>query len=119
MSLAAAVREPAAPEARAAPADVVLRLDGVRKHFKGAAAVERVDLAVRRGEFFTLLGPSGSGKTTTLRLVAGFERPDAGRIELDGVDDRGVEEEGVFHCAVLAVRPRFVARARLLRTCSA
>ena len=45
-----------------------------------------MDLAVERGEFFTLLGPSGSGKTTTLRLIAGFERPDAGSIELDGVD---------------------------------
>ena len=65
---------------------MVLRLRGVRKHFKGTAAVEHVDLAVARGEFFTLLGPSGSGKTTTLRLIAGFERPDAGSIELDGVD---------------------------------
>ncbi len=81
-----AVRAGPAPEASPAPADVVLRLSGVRKQFGGAAAVERVDLAVERGAFFTLLGPSGSGKTTTLRLVAGFERPDAGTIELDGVD---------------------------------
>ncbi|MCW6507594.1 ABC transporter ATP-binding protein [Hyphomicrobiales bacterium BP6-180914] len=65
---------------------MVLRLTGIRKHYKGAAAVEHVDLTVGRGEFFTLLGPSGSGKTTTLRLIAGFERPDAGIIELDGVD---------------------------------
>ena len=72
--------------AEAAAPDVILRLSGVRKTFKGAAAVEQVDLAIGRGEFFTLLGPSGSGKTTTLRLVAGFERPDAGTIELDGVD---------------------------------
>ena len=64
----------------------MLRLSGIRKTFKGAPAVERVDLAVERGEFFTFLGPSGSGKTTTLRLIAGFERPDAGTIELDGVD---------------------------------
>ena len=71
----------------AAPArDVVLRLDGIRKLYGGTAAVEHVDLSVERGEFFTLLGPSGSGKTTTLRLIAGFERPDAGTIELDGVD---------------------------------
>jgi putative spermidine/putrescine transport system ATP-binding protein len=49
-------------------------------------AVAGVDLDIDAGEFFTLLGPSGSGKTTTLRLIAGFERPDAGRIELSGVD---------------------------------
>src|SRR5262249_12941990 len=49
-------------------------------------AVDGVDLEIEPGEFFTLLGPSGSGKTTTLRLIAGFERPDAGRIELSGVD---------------------------------
>ncbi|HET9324605.1 MAG TPA: ABC transporter ATP-binding protein [Gaiellaceae bacterium] len=47
-------------------------------------AVDGVDLAVAQGEFFTLLGPSGSGKTTTLRLIAGFERPDSGRILLKG-----------------------------------
>src|SRR5918912_960337 len=49
-------------------------------------AVDAVDLDVASGEFFTLLGPSGSGKTTTLRLIAGFERPDGGRIELSGRD---------------------------------
>ncbi len=85
LSLAALSPPPVAREGAAA-ADVVLRVTGVRKHYKGAAAVEHVDLAVERGEFFTLLGPSGSGKTTTLRLIAGFERPDAGSIELDGVD---------------------------------
>ena len=53
-------------------------------------AVERVDLEIRRGEFFTLLGPSGSGKTTTLRLIAGFEEPDRGRVELGGHDVTGV-----------------------------
>ncbi|MGN6551883.1 MAG: ABC transporter ATP-binding protein [Pararhizobium sp.] len=63
---------------------MILRISGLRKTFKGAAAVEHVDLDIRRGEFFTLLGPSGSGKTTTLRLIAGFERPDSGTIELEG-----------------------------------
>jgi putative spermidine/putrescine transport system ATP-binding protein len=48
--------------------------------------VDGVDLDIARGEFFTLLGPSGSGKTTTLRMIAGFERPDEGRIELGGAD---------------------------------
>jgi putative spermidine/putrescine transport system ATP-binding protein len=63
-----------------------LRLVGVHKSYGSVVAVAGVDLAVERGEFFTLLGPSGSGKTSLLRLVAGFERPDEGRIELDGRD---------------------------------
>ena len=63
-----------------------VRLDGVRKAYGDVVAVDGVDLEIRAGEFFTLLGPSGSGKTTTLRLIAGFERPDEGRIELGGAD---------------------------------
>jgi putative spermidine/putrescine transport system ATP-binding protein len=63
-----------------------VRLSGVRKTYGDVVAVDHVDLEIEAGEFFTLLGPSGSGKTTTLRLIAGFERPDQGRIELSGVD---------------------------------
>jgi putative spermidine/putrescine transport system ATP-binding protein len=63
-----------------------IRLRGLGKRYGETAAVDGVDLDVGRGEFFTLLGPSGSGKTTTLRLIAGFERPDAGTIELRGRD---------------------------------
>jgi putative spermidine/putrescine transport system ATP-binding protein len=63
-----------------------VRLVGVRKAYGDVVAVDGVDVAVQPGEFFTLLGPSGSGKTTTLRLIAGFERPDAGVIELHGRD---------------------------------
>jgi putative spermidine/putrescine transport system ATP-binding protein len=63
-----------------------IRLIGVRKTYGDVIAVERLDLEVRRGEFFTLLGPSGSGKTTTLRLIAGFEQADSGAIGLGGVD---------------------------------
>src|SRR3954463_13760815 len=63
-----------------------VRLAGVRKRFGDVAAVDGVDIEIRRGEFFTLLGPSGSGKTTCLRMIAGFERPDEGRIELAGRD---------------------------------
>ena len=63
-----------------------VRLAGVRKRFGEVAAVDGVDVDIARGEFFTLLGPSGSGKTTTLRLIAGFEWPASGAIELDGVD---------------------------------
>jgi putative spermidine/putrescine transport system ATP-binding protein len=68
------------------PAAVDVRLAGVRKTYGDVIAVDRVDLEIEAGEFFTLLGPSGSGKTTTLRLIAGFERPDEGRIELSGAD---------------------------------
>lgn len=64
----------------------VVRIAGVRKAFGGTVAVADLNLEIEAGEFFTFLGPSGSGKTTMLRLIAGFERPDAGRIELDGVD---------------------------------
>jgi putative spermidine/putrescine transport system ATP-binding protein len=66
-----------------------VRCAGIRKTYGEVVAVDHVDLDVARGEFFTLLGPSGSGKTTTLRLIAGFERPDAGRIEIAGVDVAG------------------------------
>jgi putative spermidine/putrescine transport system ATP-binding protein len=62
----------------------------VSKRYGEVVAVARVDLEIGRGEFFTLLGPSGSGKTTTLRLIAGFEEPDSGRIELGGEDVTGV-----------------------------
>jgi putrescine transport system ATP-binding protein len=64
----------------------VLRIEGVTKRFGGFAAVDQFSLDVCAGEFFALLGPSGCGKTTLLRLIAGFERPDTGRILLDGVD---------------------------------
>jgi putative spermidine/putrescine transport system ATP-binding protein len=63
-----------------------VRLEGVRKAYGEVVAVDGVDLEIAAGEFFTLLGPSGSGKTTTLRLIAGFERPDEGRVELGGRD---------------------------------
>jgi putrescine transport system ATP-binding protein len=67
-------------------ARVLVRFDGVSKHFSGVAAVDRVSLDIFAGEFFALLGPSGCGKTTLLRLLAGFEVPDEGRILLDGED---------------------------------
>src|SRR6476619_6145089 len=67
-------------------ARALVRFDGVSKHFAGIAAVERVSLDIFAGEFFALLGPSGCGKTTLLRLLAGFETPDEGRILLAGED---------------------------------
>ena len=66
-----------------------IRLRGLVKRYGGQIAVDGVDLDVRRGEFFTLLGPSGSGKTTTLRMIAGFERPDEGTVELAGEEVSG------------------------------
>jgi putative spermidine/putrescine transport system ATP-binding protein len=63
-----------------------LRLKGLSRRFGTVVAVDTIDLVIDEGEFFTLLGPSGSGKTTLLRLIAGFERPDSGQIELGGRD---------------------------------
>ena len=64
----------------------VIRLDGVAKRFGDYVAVESADFDIGEGEFFSMLGPSGCGKTTTLRMIAGFEQPTAGRILLDGED---------------------------------
>ncbi len=63
-----------------------LELDGLTKRFQGHAAVDGLSLSLERGEVLALLGPSGSGKTTTLRLLAGFEAPDAGRVVLEHRD---------------------------------
>ncbi|MEQ8652428.1 MAG: ABC transporter ATP-binding protein [Kiloniellales bacterium] len=63
---------------------------GVSRHFGEVRAVDAVDLAVREGEFFAMLGPSGSGKTTCLRLIAGFDQPTAGHIEIFGQTAEGV-----------------------------
>src|SRR5262249_30478375 len=63
-----------------------IALDGVTKRFGGHDAVENVSVDIADGEFFWLLGPSGCGKTTALRMIAGFETPDAGRIVLRGED---------------------------------
>ncbi|MBA2401153.1 MAG: ABC transporter ATP-binding protein [Bradyrhizobium sp.] len=77
------------PEAPASPvvADMpLLRIEGVGKKFGNFRAVDRLSLDIRAGEFFALLGPSGCGKTTLLRVLAGFETPDEGRILLGGKD---------------------------------
>ena len=63
-----------------------LELVDVRKEFGGAVVVEGFNLRATRGEFVTFLGPSGCGKTTTLRMIAGFESPSAGRVAIDGAD---------------------------------
>jgi spermidine/putrescine ABC transporter ATP-binding subunit len=76
----------AASFAQGTTAEVVLRLTGVSKSFGSVHAVQDFALDVQRNELVTLLGPSGCGKTTTLRMVAGFEYPTAGRIFIDGED---------------------------------
>src|ERR1700731_3638373 len=64
----------------------LLEITEASKRFGAVTAVDRVSLSIECGEFFALLGPSGCGKTTLLRLIAGFETPDQGRIVIDGVD---------------------------------
>ncbi len=63
-----------------------IRLTGLSKTFANVTAVDHIDLDIAEGEFFSMLGPSGSGKTTVLRLIAGFEQPGAGTVELFGKD---------------------------------
>src|SRR5215471_3621954 len=68
----------------------ILEFDAVSKRFGDTVTADRLSLTVARGEFFTFLGPSGSGKSTVLRMVAGLERPDDGRILIEGRDVAGV-----------------------------
>jgi spermidine/putrescine transport system ATP-binding protein len=106
--------------------DVQLR--GLTKRFEEAVAVDGIDASIRAGEFFSLLGPSGCGKTTTLRMIAGFERPTSGEIMLDGVDVAAVPPHrrnvhtvfqnyalfphlDVFHNVAFGLRRRKVAKA--------
>jgi putative spermidine/putrescine transport system ATP-binding protein len=85
-----ATQAPAKPEGKAHVGAPAVRLSGVRRTYGDVVAIASLDLEIAEGEFFTLLGPSGSGKTTTLRVIAGFERPDAGGVELAGVDVTGI-----------------------------
>jgi putative spermidine/putrescine transport system ATP-binding protein len=78
------IEAPTTPGSTKAPA---VRLDGVTKRFGSSTlAVDDLTLDIRTGEFFSMLGPSGSGKTTTLRMIAGFELPTSGAVELHGRD---------------------------------
>ena len=69
---------------------IAVRLEGVTKRFGDQVAVDNVSLEIRDGEFFSLLGPSGCGKTTLLRMIAGFDTPDQGRVIIGGKDMTGV-----------------------------
>ena len=64
--------------------DKIIELKNVIKTYDGTNVVDGISLYIRKGEFVTLLGPSGCGKTTTLRMIAGFEKPDGGEILLNG-----------------------------------
>ncbi len=88
-ALAPDARLPAEPwnDPKATP---LIKIRNVIKRFDGFVAVDDVWLDIYKGEFFSLLGPSGCGKTTLLRLLAGFEQPTSGTIEIDGVDMAGV-----------------------------
>jgi spermidine/putrescine transport system ATP-binding protein len=81
---------PPTPGGRAATS---VELESITKRFDEVMAVDDVTLTLSEGEFFTLLGPSGCGKTTTLRLLAGFEQPTAGRIRIGGVDVAGLSPD--------------------------
>src|SRR5258706_3319855 len=76
-----------------------VRLDGVTKRFGDVAAIDDLSLDIADGELLVLLGPTGAGKTTTLRMVAGLERPDAGRVEIGG-QDVSIEPPGVRDVAL-------------------
>jgi putrescine transport system ATP-binding protein len=81
------LKDSAPGEPRIAAAEVpLLRIEGVTKRFGKFVAVDKLSLDIRAGEFFALLGPSGCGKTTLLRMLAGFETPDEGKILLNGRD---------------------------------
>ena len=67
-------------------AQALVQLQGVSKRFGSIVAIDDLDIDIRAGEFVTFLGPSGCGKSTTLRILGGFEKPDTGRVMLDGID---------------------------------
>ena len=63
-----------------------VKIENVSINFGTTAALSNINFEVKNSEFFILLGPTGAGKTTTLRLISGLERPDSGKILIDGID---------------------------------
>ncbi len=81
-----AISKPGFRERGVSMSEMILELQDLRKSFEGTEVLKGISLSVRRGEFITLLGSSGCGKTTTIRIIAGLEDPDSGRVLLDGTD---------------------------------
>ena len=93
-----------------------IRLDDVSKRFGGHAALKDLTLEVADGEFFVLLGPTGAGKTTTLRLIAGLERPTSGSISIGGEDVRDwsvAERDVALVFQYYSLYPRYTVRENL------
>ncbi|MBU6439377.1 MAG: ABC transporter ATP-binding protein [Betaproteobacteria bacterium] len=84
--------------------ELALRVRGLRRGFGGLAAVQDLEFDVARGEIFGLVGPDGAGKTSTLRMLAGVMRADAGSIELDGIDVRADPEAAKLHLSYMPQR---------------
>ncbi|MGC1511269.1 ABC transporter ATP-binding protein [Ketobacter sp.] len=85
-TLAAAYTPSRHPTSPLAADDAIVKLEKISKHYDSVYACDDINLSIQRGEFFSLLGPSGCGKTTLLRILAGFEVPDEGRVLIDGVN---------------------------------
>jgi len=93
-----------------------IRLDNVTKRFGSDVALRDLTLEVGDGEFFVLLGPTGAGKTTTLRLIAGLERPTDGRIAIGGADVRDwsvAERDVALVFQYYSLYPRYTVRQNL------
>ena len=73
--------------------DTILSLENIKKSFEGENVLKNISLDIGRGEFITLLGSSGCGKTTTIRIIAGLESPDSGKVILNGKDITGLAPE--------------------------
>jgi len=73
--------------------DTILSLENIKKSFDGENVLKNISLDIGRGEFITLLGSSGCGKTTTIRIIAGLESPDGGKVILNGKDITGLAPE--------------------------
>ncbi|MDE2149950.1 MAG: ABC transporter ATP-binding protein [Gammaproteobacteria bacterium] len=96
------------------PGVPALCLADVVKRFGDLIAVDRLNLRLARGEFYALLGPNGAGKTTTLRLISGLLRPDAGRVEILGVDAAQAPERAKRPLAFVPDEPPLYGKLRLI-----
>ena len=93
-----------------------VRLKSVTKTFGSHTALKNLDIEIQNGEFFVLLGPTGAGKTTTLRLIAGLDKPTEGTIEIDGVDVGGwgaAERDVALVLQQYSLYPRYTVRQNL------